>query len=67
MRALLILALVGVFWFAVACVICACVGSIGWAFFSAMAVVLCLFVASREYDALQEDRRWIDSMRHPRF
>ncbi len=67
MKALLIIALLGVPLFAIACGICACMGSIGWAFFSAMAGVFCLLVASREYDGIREDRLWWDSKRHPRL
>lgn len=67
MKGLFIIALVGIPWCVVACVVCACMGSIGWAFTSAGGIVLCLFVASREYDAIQEDRRWIDAKRHPRL
>ena len=66
MKVLLILAVLGVPLFGIACVICACMSAIGWAFFSAMAVVFCLFVASREFDGVREDRIWTDSKRHPR-
>lgn len=67
MKLLIAFALAAAIWLSIACVWCACLGSILWTFFAGEAVVLCLFIASREYDALQSDREWRDAKRHPRI
>jgi hypothetical protein len=63
MKPLFILSLALVPWFLVAVVACAACGSIGWAFTFAFLVVLCLFVASREWDAIKNDREWQEATR----
>ncbi len=67
MKALFLLSLAAIPWLIAAAIYFACVGSIMWAIGSAEAIVLCLFIASREYDAIQSDREWRDATRHPRL
>lgn len=67
MKILLLIALSGIPWSLIGGIWCAANNSIGWAFACAASCLLCLFVAGREYDAIQADREWQDSTRHPRL
>lgn len=67
MKILLILALSGIPWSLIGGIACAANGHIGATFACAASCLLCLFVAGREYDAIQQDREWREATRHPRL
>lgn len=67
MKILLTLALAAIPWGVILGLFAAANGAIGWAFAAAALVVLALFVAGREYDAIQSDRDLCEATRHPRL
>lgn len=67
MKALLILSLAAIPWFSLGVVLAARAESFGWGCAAAFSIVGCLFIASREWDAIKNDREWKRAYRQPRL